>query len=373
MVIDLERRGMDRQLEGLPSEAELDRRATIGHGFTSPELANLMAHVKLTLKADLLAGDLPDDPDFAAVLPEYFPVGVRTRFAEAIPRHRLRREIITTMVVNDVIDNAGISYPFRLAEQLDSTGADAVRAYSAAVTILELRPLWAELRACPMPIAARDALEFEVGATLERLARWLLLSCGHPREISACAAGYRSGLARLTAVADQWQPACMRADTACRAEQSRRTGAPSDLAERVFGLAHLVPLLDVLDLAEDCGREPEQVAALYYSLRHELRIDRILRTVEELEHGDRWGALARLAVRDDLHDSMRLLSLDVLTSVEPGLDTAATIADWAARNRSRLTRAENAFAEILAAPEPGLETLSVATRQIRALVLKRGR
>ncbi|MGX1778171.1 NAD-glutamate dehydrogenase [Nocardia brasiliensis] len=373
MVLDLEQRGMDRQLEGLPAETELDRRAVLGHGFTSPELANLMAHVKLGLKADLLAGDLPDDPDFAAALSEYFPVGVRTRFATAIPRHRLRREIIATMVVNDVIDNAGMSYPFRLAEQLGSTGADAVRAYAAAVTILGLRPLWAEVRECPMPMAARALLEFEIGGTLERLARLLLLNCTRPQEIVACAARYQSGLARLAAVADRWQTEYLRTDIGARAEPSRHAGAPQDLAERVFGLVHLVPLLDVLDLADDCGRDIGDVATLYYALRHELRIDRILTVVDRLDHGDRWGALARLAVRDDLCDSMRLLTLDVLTSAEPGRDTDTTIAEWISRNSGRVARAENAVGEILAAPEPGLETLSVATRQVRALLLKRGR
>ncbi|WP_338760356.1 NAD-glutamate dehydrogenase [Nocardia vulneris] len=373
MVVDLEQHGMDRQLEGLPSESELDRRAALGHGFTSPELANLMAHVKLTLKADLLAGDLPDDPDFGIALPVYFPAAVRTRFATAIPRHRLRREIIATVVVNDVIDNAGISYPFRLAEQLGCTGADAVRAYTAAVTILGLRPLWAELRGHPMPMAARDLMEFEIGGTLERFARWLLLNCVRPQEIMPCAARYQSGLSRLAGAADRWQTEYLRSDVDARAEPSLRAGSPQDLAERVFGLVHLVPLLDVLDLADDCGRDAEEVAALYYSLCHQLRIDRILTVVDVLDHGDRWGTLARLAVRDDLHDSMRLLTLDVLTSSEPGCGADAAISDWVVRNSGRVSRVESAFAEILAAPEPGLETLSVATRQIRALLLKRGR
>ncbi|NEW37261.1 NAD-glutamate dehydrogenase, partial [Nocardia cyriacigeorgica] len=93
----------------LPSDAELARRAADGTGLTSPELANVVAHVKLSLKADLLAGELPDSASFASVLPAYFPTPLRTRFEAAIRRHPLRREIVATMVVNDLVDYGGIT------------------------------------------------------------------------------------------------------------------------------------------------------------------------------------------------------------------------------------------------------------------------
>ncbi|WP_280396322.1 NAD-glutamate dehydrogenase [Nocardia brasiliensis] len=374
VLADLElRHGVDRQLEGLPSAAELDRRAELGHGFTSPELANLMAHVKLALKADLLASELPEDPDLATVLPEYFPAGVRTRFLAAIRRHRLRREITTTMVVNDVIDNAGVSYPFRLAEQTGSTGDDAVRAYWAAVAIFGLRPLWAEVRTRAMPMAARSALEFEIGRALERSARWLLLNGAQPLEIGACVERYQSGVHRLAEAADEWQPADLRTDLPARADECVRAGAPPDVTARVFGLVRLVPLLDVLDLARDRGRSPAEVAALYYALRHHLHIDRLLGAVDELEHGERWRALARLAVRDDLNDSMRLLTLEVLIASEPGCAAAVAIAEWESRNRGPLARTDGALEEVLTTPEPGLESLAVAARQIHDVVHGRRR
>ena len=62
-------RGLDRQLEALPTDVVLKRRLDEGTGLASPELANLLAHVKLALKADLLAGDLPDSAFFAPGCP----------------------------------------------------------------------------------------------------------------------------------------------------------------------------------------------------------------------------------------------------------------------------------------------------------------
>ncbi|MBF6371239.1 NAD-glutamate dehydrogenase, partial [Nocardia puris] len=102
------------------------RRRDNGEGLVSPELANLMAHVKLSLKADLLDSDLPDQGYFAARLPEYFPTPLRTRFGGAIKKHRLRREIVTTMIVNEMVDYGGISYAFRLNEESGASTTDAV-------------------------------------------------------------------------------------------------------------------------------------------------------------------------------------------------------------------------------------------------------
>ena len=120
-------RGLNRELEALPSEKEIRRRTEAGLGLTSPELATLMAHVKLALKDELLASDLPDQEVFAARLPEYFPHQLRDRFSAEIRTHQLRREIVTTMLVNDLVDTAGISYAYRIAEDVGVGPVDAVR------------------------------------------------------------------------------------------------------------------------------------------------------------------------------------------------------------------------------------------------------
>ena len=87
-------RGLNRELEALPSEKEIRRRTEVGIGLTSPELATLMAHVKLALKDEVLASDLPDQEVFAARLPRVLPdpaarrVRQRDPLAPTAPRDR---------------------------------------------------------------------------------------------------------------------------------------------------------------------------------------------------------------------------------------------------------------------------------------------
>ncbi|MEV6280151.1 NAD-glutamate dehydrogenase [Nocardia sp. NPDC051832] len=367
LLCELEQRGVvDRERDALPADAELARRTT---GLSSPELATLMAQVKLSLKADLLTGSLPDSPASGAVLLRYFPGPLRDDYADAISRHPLRREIIATAAANELVDDGGISFAFRLAEEAGADAEDAVRAFGAAVRIFDLRPLWERIRQAPVPAAVRGRLELETRRTLDRVARWLLANRPQPLAIGAEVARYREGIRTLALRRQAWLPAALAANIEAEAEaEAGAAGAPADLAVDVFGLIHLYPMLDVLDIADIRDRDPGEVAQLYSALSTRFEIDRLLAAVARLDRGDRWSVLARLAIREDLGSCLRALTIGVLTATEQGEDTAEKIEYWASTNRSRIARVDAALRDILAAQTLDLAALSVAASQVRGLV-----
>ncbi|WP_345499781.1 NAD-glutamate dehydrogenase domain-containing protein, partial [Nocardia callitridis] len=369
MIDDLERRrGMDRDLEALPSGAELARRLEDGSGLTSPELATLMAHVKLGAKADLLATDLPDSTAFATRLPEYFPTPLRDRFGGAIKKHPLRREIVTTMIVNEVIDYGGISYAHRLSEEIGATTSDAVRAFTAVSEIFGLHEMWARIRSADISASVRDLLELETKRTLDRGSRWFLSNRPQPIAVGAEINRYSEGLRELAPKAPGWLRGHHVATLTDQAAELIARGAPTDLATEVFGLLNLFPLLDVVDLADITDRDGDEVGSLYYALNEHLKIDWLLQAVSHLERGDRWHSLARLALRDDMYASLRSLTLDVLSAGDPEETADEKIAYWESKNQSRLGRARAALSELFESGTQDLATLSVAARQVRSMV-----
>ncbi|WP_280406559.1 NAD-glutamate dehydrogenase domain-containing protein, partial [Nocardia carnea] len=368
LLTELEtRRGVDRRLEALPTDAEMERRIAVGGGLTSPELATVIAHVKLALKADLLAGELPDNPTFTAVLPQYFPTPLRERFADAIANHPLRREIVATVVVNEMVDYASASFAFRLAEEIGATTEDAVRAFTAAVEIFGLRELWSRIRNTPMPTAVRDRLELESHRILERSARWLLLNRPQPIAIGADIARYRDGVRALAGQVLGWLPTPLSEHVAAHAATEAERGAPADLAIEVYRLIQLYPLLDVLDIADIAERDAHEIAELYFALNAHLEITRLISAVNDLDYDQRWAGLARLALRDDLYESLRLLTLDIATATDPEDPVSEKLDYWEQTNRSRLARARAALTEIFGVARHDLATLSVAARQVRSL------
>ncbi|MGB2176767.1 MAG: NAD-glutamate dehydrogenase domain-containing protein [Hyphomonas sp.] len=100
LMVHLEDRGvLNRELEVLPDPGDMKMRADQGQGLTRPELAVVLAWSKITLFDDLVASDLPDDPFFEDVLKAYFPSPIDA-FGEAMDAHRLKREIIATVLAN---------------------------------------------------------------------------------------------------------------------------------------------------------------------------------------------------------------------------------------------------------------------------------
>ncbi len=373
MVDDLvARTGLDRTLEVLPDDAGFDALQADGDGLTGPELSTLLAHTKLDLTQRLLQTDLPDRPAFAARLPEYFPAPLPERFGEAVALHPLRREITGTLLVNEMVDGAGISYAFRLGEELAADVGDAVRAYAVTTAVFDLPRLWADARAADVSVAVADEVVLESRRLLDRGSRWFLTNRPQPLAIGAEISRFSDGVARLRGRLPELLEGRHRETAVERKRQLRASGLPEHVAEPSAGLLYAFGLLDVIELVELSDRDleprdPGEVARLYYALSEHLGLDTALTAVSKLERGDRWHGLARLALRDDLYGSLRSIALDALRETPPGTDVGEAIEAWERANSSRLVRARAALEEIGASATLDLATLSVISRQLRGL------
>ncbi|WP_258174820.1 NAD-glutamate dehydrogenase [Actinopolyspora mortivallis] len=378
-VAELEKRsGLDRDLEALPSPQQFRELEKAGQGLTSPELATLMGHVKLALKQDVLASDLPDTESFAVRLPEYFPAPLREHYADAVRHHPLRREITTTLLVNEVVDGAGISYAYRLLEEMSAETTDAVRAFEVVTAVYDLPGLWAEIERLHgvVPSEVVDSMMLETRRLLDRASRWLLSNRPQPLAISAEIHRFRPAVVELSeSVWDMVQGKAAE-NAAKRANELIERGVPEKLARRIGTLLDTFALLDITEITELAEREagvptersPRESAELYFALSEYLDMERMLVSVGELERGNRWHALARLALRDDLYTSLRAIAVDVLRSGDPGESPEDKIAHWEAANASRIGRARSSLEEIKQAGKQDLATLSVAARQLRSMV-----
>ncbi len=373
MVTDLvARTALDRELEVLPDADGFAELAAAGTGLTSPELSTLLAHAKLDLTHRLVDAELPDGPAFGATLAEYFPHPLRDRFATAIAAHPLRREIVATLLVNEMVDGGGISYAFRLGEELAAGVADTVRAYAVTTAVFELPALWAAARAADVPVAVSDRIVLESRRLLDRASRWFLTNRPQPLAVGAEVARFSAPVRALRAQLPGLLRGRERDAVAAGAEPLVSVGVPTDLAARSAGLVYGYGLLDVVELVElsERDREPRapfEVAELYYALSEHLGIDLALTSVSALERGDRWHQLARLALRDDLYGSLRAITLDALREAPPGAPADEAIAQWERVNASRLVRARASLQEIGTAGRLDLATLSVVSRKLRGL------
>jgi glutamate dehydrogenase len=366
-------RGVNRELEALPSEKEIHRRAEAGLGLTSPELATLMAHVKLALKDELLATDLPDQEVFAARLPRYFPSPLRDRFTPEIRSHQLRREIVATMLVNDMVDTSGITYAYRIADDVGVKPVDAVRTFVATDAIFGVEQLWRQIRAADVPVTVSDRMTLDTHRLIDRAGRWLFNYRPQPLAVGAEINRFANKLQALTPRMSEWLRGDDKAIVEKEAGEFASQGATKELAYMVAAGLYRYSLLDIIDIADIEDRDAAEVADTYFALMDHLGTDGLLTNVSELPRDDRWHSLARLAIRDDIYASLRSLCFDVLAVGEPEESGEEKIAEWEHTSASRVERARRTLTEIYESGQKDLAALSVAARQIRRMTRTSGR
>jgi glutamate dehydrogenase len=367
----LEERGeLDRQLEFLPSDSEIDRRFAAGHGLRSPEFAVLVAYSKLALKADLLPSELPDDPWFQQTLTKYFPNALREDYQAQLAEHPLRREIITNMVVNSMVNRGGITFAFRAMEETGATPEQVARAFVVAREIFDLLGFVREVEDLDnvVPTETQTQLYLEFRRLIDRSVRWFLTSRPSRLDVAKEVARFGDVVAGFAPKIPELLKGAELKRLQRNAATIEKAGVPAELALRSASLLDQFSLLDIVDIASDTGEPPADVAPLYFVLSERFGIDAMLTRVTNLPRDDRWDALARGALRDDLYAVLESLVRSVIDASTPGSAPLARYEQWAKANAESLNRAKTALSGIEHMDKPNIAALSVALRTLRSVI-----
>jgi glutamate dehydrogenase len=371
----LERTGrLNRGLEFLPTDDELAERGAAGSGLVMPEFAVLLAYSKIWVYDELLASDLPDDAFLTAELRDYFPTAVRHRYADRLPDHPLRREITATRVTNAMVNRAGSTFAFRLSEEVGLPVPHIARAHIASWEIFGLADLQAEIESlADVSTEAQIRLLLEVRTLAERASRWLLRNRRQPLDVRGTVEHFRPAVPVLADEIPRLLAGSEEAAEAFGAVIARLTadGVPEALARRVAALPALFSALDVIDVASATGRDLQEVAGVYFALDQHLRLDWLRERILRLPRDDRWQALARAALRDDLYAVRAALTAEVLQVGGTAQDSDELIQRGFAHNQSAVGRCLGVLGDIAADDRADLATLSVALREVRGLVSSR--
>jgi glutamate dehydrogenase len=375
LIRSLEQAGrLDRALEALPDAEEIERRTTERLGLTQPELAVVLAYSKITLYAALLESDLPEDPYLSRELTAYFPPPLPERFSQQMGRHHLRREVIATHVTNSLVDRAGTTFVFRIGEDTGAPPSDIARAYAIAREVFDMPRFWDDVEALDNVVSADTqlAMLLEARRLVERSTRWLLRNRRRPLDIAEEISRFAAGARDLSGALPEILAESERASWTEHVGELVSAGVPEPLAARVASMAELFAALDVVEVASATARPVDEVAALHFLLGGRLHLHWLREQIAQLPRSNRWEAMARAALRDDLFSLHAELTADVLTE-SPAEGTAEGRLDaWTAANATPVGRCLEILGDIRTAGTYDLTTLPVALREVRNLIRSSG-
>ncbi|WP_445153903.1 NAD-glutamate dehydrogenase [Arthrobacter sp. Hor0625] len=361
---------LKRDLEALPTTETLRERLEQGQGLTSPELSVLAAYAKIELATALRDSDLAEDPWFRETLRAYFPKQLRERFDAELESHPLRREIIATVVANDMINLGGITFAFRAMEETSAPEAAVAKAFVALREVYELDIMVAELNELPasFPTEHWSTVHLDIRRLLDRAVRWVLGQGSAARPIAEIVAEFKPLMDPMRARLLDYLRGGDRERVSQWLEKARSWELPEDLAHRWAELFESFVLLDIAKIVH-AGNEPvENIAHVYYTVFDRFHVDSLLERITKLPRKDRWQALARAALRDDLYSTVTDMTTAVLASTPADLSAEERLAAWESQNVEQLDRAKSMFDEVNALEADDMASLSVALRLLRSIV-----
>ena len=359
---------LDRGLESLPSSEEMTERARTGAPMARPELAVLLAYAKISVKTALLASTLPDDDYLEHDLAAYFPLGVVERFGALLADHPLRRELIATIVANDVVDSQGITFVSRAIAETGAEAADVARAFRIAREVTGADTRWAEIEALDGVIdpVVQNELLAGVDWLVEMASRWYLQHAPGA-DIGRTIASDAPGFAELDAHLAEVIAPSSRTAREDAARQLIARGAPEELARRHVFQPALAHAADIVSVVRATGLPIADVARAFSAFGEVLHLDWLEVSLDGVPASSRWERWAINAIQDDLLLVRREAVAGALAESD-GADVEEALAAFVARRPQAVGRLDRLIAQLRTEGVRHLAVLTVAVRQVRGVV-----
>lgn len=313
LIKTLEQKGLlNRHLEALPSDEELQKRKALKLGLTRPELCVLLAYGKIDLYTTLLNSSDWEDPLLEKVLYKYFPHVVGEKFSKACDSHPLKREIIATLITNIIVNTLGPSF---INEMCQLTGAPeglVVKATWVVRKILKLGELERAYLKFTSPALQQQVLWF-MDQIMKRLVIWFLRQGKMEQSIEVIVERYQKGFDELRDTVLTLLPQ----ESLVTLKHSLMVFFATDIPRRlqetllVFDLLAFAP--DMIQVSLSLKRPVVEVARLYYALAEFLGLRWMYETTRNFLWEAPWHRRAFREIREQMFLVQQQLVLYLLS------------------------------------------------------------
>jgi glutamate dehydrogenase len=357
----LESRGqLNRKVEMLPAETVIAERRAAGRWLTRPEIGVLLSYAKIVLFDEIVASGLPDDPYFEGTLMSYFPPKMQARYEGDIKGHRLRREIVATLLGNDAINRGGPAFVIHMGDQSGATAPDIVRAFVIARDGLSLPDLYARVDALDsrIPGAVQNELYGRIGNALRSASTWALKTgTAMGGDLGATVDEMREGLETILPALYQAAPEFLAGEIGETELRLSELGVPEALAADIARLLLRMLVPDVLRVARLAGEDIDKVIRTYFDISEAFRIGRIQAAAARLQPADHYENLALGRNLDEIDEARRVIAISALKAFATSDDP---FGDWRAENHGRIGHVAEQILQLAETGELTVAKLTVA-------------
>lgn len=366
----LERDGsLNRDIENLPSDEGFAELAANDLGLTRPEIAILMAYAKMSLLDILVKSKLIEDPVLRPELEWGFPSVLRKKFGEDLSEHRLKREIIATVLANEVVNWAGLTFVYEVKEETGLGVEDIVAAFVIVREVYGLQGQWEAINELDykVPATVQYDMHQSVSDSMKQQVMWVLRNLPRPFNVSALVERFSDPVKKLFGIKQEILSEPAQDVFVGRRDALKQAGVGHDLATFVAAFEVLASGPDIIEVAEKAGKRVDYVAAVHFALGDRLGFDWLRQRADRIQPENHWDVLSVRSELEDLADQQRALVERVC--LEAGEKSARQATkDWAASQATQIIRAERLIEDLSSSGGLTVAKLSFATRHLRSIL-----
>lgn len=346
--------GLNRALEFLPDEETYERRKFKGQGMTRPELAIILAYSKMCLQTKLIQSKILDDPSNQGLLISYFPELLQNMYEKEILNHPLRREILATLMANNIINRVGPTFVYELCQVSGYPVQDVVNAFFEATRLLDLVKIWDEIdRLDSMMLWDLQIKAYmRIAQTLKiAVLRILDGSFIQSKEIISEVIGQ---LAELIEGSDK--------QTIAREMYTlQEKGLSFQTIEKLVVLPYLNVALDLATL--DMGdSSPLDVASIYFRVRSHFNLDLLNSKTLSLDVRENWQRIAQLGLLDDISRLIIELTQNIVN-----VGGMESMGEWVKSHEGHYKQSLGLLSHLEGMAHPDIGLLTYAVRQLQRI------
>ena len=369
LMTSLEERGLlDRAVELLPDEEALAERRQAGQGLARAEIGVLLSYAKIVLFDDLVRSALPDEPYLEADLFGYFPPRMHGDFGDRIRNHRLRREIIATVLANQIVNRGGPSVISRFEDATGMLPSGIARAHVICRDAYDIEALHAAIDGLDnqVPGDAQMAIYDELAEALRGAIGQYLKSGDMTGDLGAAVAALSEARAALEPDLPRIVPDYLANWAQQRRERFKQAGMADGPAQRLALLPVAAVTPDIMAAAAATGRPIGEAAKGYFDVTRSFRIGRLEHLAHQLPAHDYFDGLAQQRALDTIHSARLAITTAALKG--NGADPSAAVESWVDANKVRIARVQDRIVELTDHGDLTVSRLTVAAGLLADLV-----
>ena len=308
---ELENRGgLDRVIEFLPSSEELDDRLNSGGALSRPEMAVLVSYAKIVVFNDLMAQDFASDPYLERELMRYFPGRMSKVYAAEIRDHRLRAEIISTLIANSIVNRCGPLFLFDLTHDSAVPAGDLARFYVAARDSFGFVEMNEAIDRLDNQISSEQQMSLyaRLQKGLGDAVAWFAANESSDKKLSELVPTYKDGVSAISGDLLGILPSDQKDQLAKDVAEISALGLDRKTALRIAGLRYLVRGLDVVQIARSANRPIREIANTYFGLSGTLGVDHVLASAQQLPSESDYDRQAIAGITQTVQRSVRSIA-----------------------------------------------------------------